>query len=205
MDSLPVAQEGRVAIALVDEPAHLSTALIVLLAVGGPGLLWRHRTFSISATAGAVLIDLDHIPLYAGVPGISMPGGRPYSHSLTTPVLLMLLACTLPRAREVFIGLSCGTLLHFVRDVATGPGLPLFWPFDDGNQLLPYAVYFSVIAVLAGLATARLWPTSERRRRLPRQRAWPARLSRPLRHATGRSGSPCRPPPSGRHSWCRTS
>jgi inner membrane protein len=157
MDSLPVSGDGRLAIGAVDEPAHLATALLVLLAVGGPLLPLRHRVFFFSAAAGAVLIDLDHVPLYAGVPGIADPGGRPYSHSLVTPLVLGVLAWAIPRWRTVLRGLAVGTLLHFVRDIATGPGLPIWWPFSTADHLLPYAAYFSLLVVLAVVAAIRIY------------------------------------------------
>ena len=42
-------------------------------------------------------------------------------------------------------------------DIATGPGLPIWWPFQDREHLLPYGLYFGVIACLAGVAVLRLY------------------------------------------------
>lgn len=156
MDALPAAGDSTLAIGAIDEPAHLATALLALLAVGGRTLPLRHSLFFWSALAGAVLIDLDHLPLYGGVPGISQPGGRPYSHSLATPLVLLLLGFAIPRWRTVLAGLAVGNLLHFVRDLGTGPGLPLWWPMDDRSHSVPYPTYFGVVVALAAVATVRL-------------------------------------------------
>ena len=157
MDSLPVKGSGVVVIGAVDEPAHLATALLCLLALGGPRLPLRHRQFFVIAAAMAVLIDLDHLALYAHVPHVSLPGGRPYSHSLVTPLLLLGVAAVWRRARPVLVAAALGVGLHFVRDIATGPGLPIWWPLQDSEHLLPYGLYLGVIACVAGIATLRLY------------------------------------------------
>jgi inner membrane protein len=157
MDSLPVKGSGVVVIGAVDEPAHLATAVLCLLAVGGPRLPLRHRQFFIIAAAMAVLIDLDHLVLYADVPHVSLPGGRPYSHSLVTPLVLLGLAVVWGRARPVLVAAALGVMLHFVRDIATGPGLPIWWPLQDREHLLPYGLYFGAIGCLAGVAVLRLY------------------------------------------------
>ena len=164
MDSLP-GDGSTVVIGAIDEPAHLATALLGLLAVGGRSLPLRHRTFFVAALCGSVLIDLDHLPLYAGVPHIAQPGGRPYSHSLATPVVLLLLSFAIRRWRTALLGLATGNLLHFVRDLGTGPGLPLWWPFDDRDHLVPYGAYFGVVLALAVVATLRLLTDGQSRSR----------------------------------------
>jgi inner membrane protein len=157
MDSLPVKGSGVLLTGIVDEPAHLATALLCLLAAGGPQLFVQHRRFAVIAAACAVLIDLDHLTLYAGVPHVSLPGGRPYSHSLATPVILLVAAVAWRRARRDLLAAALGVLLHFVRDIATGPGLPIWWPLQHQEQLLPYDVYFVVIACLAGISVLRVY------------------------------------------------
>lgn len=161
MDSLPVKGSGVVVIGAVDEPAHLATAVLCLLAVGGPRLPLRHKQFFIIAAAMAVLVDLDHLALYGDVPHVSLPGGRPYSHSLVTPLLLLAAAAAWRRARAVLLAAALGVLLHFVRDIATGPGLPIWWPLEDKEHLLPYGFYFGAIACLAGIAGLRLYFQAE--------------------------------------------
>jgi inner membrane protein len=133
---------------LLDEPAHLLTAWLVLAAIPFPR---RLRPWALFA---AVAIDLDHIPLFIWDGPVSDEGGRPVSHSLVT-VLLLAVAAAVPRWRTVAAGFAAGVLLHFVRDIATSTGLPLLWPLRQENVLLPYWVYVATIAALAAVSTRR--------------------------------------------------
>ena len=175
MDSLPVAQDGRVAIALVDEPAHLSTALIVLFAVGGPGSC-RGTVRSPSAQRPERCSSTSTTSLVRRCPHISLPGGRPYSTRWRRR-LLLLLAVAVCRVPGLCLSPALGMLLHFVRDIATGPGLPLV--AVRGQQ--------AAAAVRGVLRRDRLpgrrrrpapYLLPARRRRWPRQTAWSERLSR---------------------------
>jgi inner membrane protein len=135
----------------LDEPGHLLTAWIVLLAV-------RPRWDRVGrwALIGAVAIDVDHIPLVLwGVP-VSAEGGRPISHSLLTVLVVAGIAVAAARWRAAAGGLALGLLLHFVRDVATSTGLPLFWPALDTNVLLPYWAYLLALSAATALAVVRL-------------------------------------------------
>jgi inner membrane protein len=141
---------------VLDESAHVATAVLALLSCRPLAELLRCRKVVAVLLASAVLIDLDHIPLYAGVPEVAM-GGRPFSHSLLTVVLLVVLAVALPAGRRQWaLAAAAGLVLHFVRDVATGPGLLLVWPISDRDVVLPYRLYVSVLLGLVILATARL-------------------------------------------------
>jgi inner membrane protein len=147
---------GIVEIGVLDEPAHLANAGLVLVALCGWTWLVRHRSEAFTVLLCAVLIDVDHLPLYLGFPQIA-PGGRPFSHSLTTVVALQLVVAVVPRRwRRWPLAAECGVILHLVRDVATGPGLPLFWPASESNVLLPYPAYAAVIVGLGLVATVRL-------------------------------------------------
>jgi inner membrane protein len=55
-----------VVVGLLDEPAHLLTAYVLLLAMGRPLVPDRRDAW---ALAGAVLIDVDHLPQFLGFPG----------------------------------------------------------------------------------------------------------------------------------------
>jgi inner membrane protein len=137
----------------LDWPAHLTTAALVL------GALPRRLQPEVAAwaLAGSVAIDLDHIPMYIGFRSvITVKGGRPVTHSLTTAAAL--LGAAVPargRSRRVLGGLGLGVLLHFVRDIGTGPGLPLFWPFHRGNLRIPYGAHFAAIAIAAAVPVVR--------------------------------------------------
>ena len=139
-------------LAALDEPAHLLTAWLVLAAVtarpaGLPVLPW--------ILAGAVLLDLDHVPLYLGLDVAASPGGRPVTHSLLTVAVLLAAAAAVRRARLPLAGFALGVATQLLRDLATGPGVPLLWPVLDGSVRVPYQPYAVVLVALAAVATAR--------------------------------------------------
>lgn len=140
---------------LLDEPAHLATSGLVLGALLPASGLQRAAVPVLAALAGSVLIDVDHVPLYLGVPHVADPGGRPYSHSLLTVLLLLAAGAALPRRRAVLSGLGAGVALHFVRDVATGPGVALLWPVHRPAFVEPYAGYAALLLVLAAAGALR--------------------------------------------------
>ena len=134
--------------ALLDEPAHLATAWVYLLAVGATRIApW--------ALLGAVAIDVDHVPLYLWGTLTAEPGGRPVTHSLATVLTLALVALAVRRWRTAATGLASGVLLHLARDVGTGPGIPALWPVDDGSVLLPYGVQAASVVTAAAVAVVR--------------------------------------------------
>jgi inner membrane protein len=138
--------------ALLDEPAHLVTAGLVLLAL----LPWRARAIARWALAASVLIDLDHVPLYLWG-ALTVDGhGRPVTHSLATVLALALAGLAGPRRlRTALLGLSLGVGLHLFRDVATGPGVRLWWPVETDSVLLPYAAYVVASVAVTAIAVGR--------------------------------------------------
>ncbi len=141
---------------VLDEPAHLATAALALSAVVGWPLLCRYRSFTVAALIASMAIDIDHIPLYAGVRHISaFHGGRPFTHSLATVVVLLLLSGLVRRARPVLLGAGIGVALHLFRDLATGPGVSLFWPLSWSDEGFPHSVYIGILCLLAAAATLR--------------------------------------------------
>lgn len=143
----PIAVNGA-----LDEPAHLLTAGLFLAAF----LPWRLRALVPWALAGAVLIDLDHIPLYLWGALAVEPGGRPFTHSLATVLVLAAAgAIARGRARTALLGLALGVVLHLVRDLGTGPGVPLWWPADPHSVIVPYAAYFAALLVACAAAVIR--------------------------------------------------
>ena len=138
-------------VGMLDEPAHAATALVLLAAF----LPARAAPLAGWALAGSVLIDVDHVPLHLwGVLGVA-DGGRPVTHSLLTAAALAAAAVPHSRLRTPLLGLAVGVLLHFTRDIATGPGLPLLWPADARSFLLPYDAYLAPLAAVAAGATIR--------------------------------------------------
>ena len=143
--SWPVLVQG-----LLDEPAHLLTAWLRLTALGAPLVPGRRERWVLAA---AVLIDLDHVPLYLHHEGWAVDGGRPPTHSLALALLLLLVA-SIPRWGTASAALAVGVLLHLLRDLATGPGVPLFWPLG-GLVGVPYPAYVAVLVLAAAAAVVR--------------------------------------------------
>jgi len=171
--------------ALLDEPAHLLTAALLLAAV----LPGRARALVPWALLGSVLIDLDHVPLYLWG-ALTVDGfGRPVTHSAATVLVLVIAgAAARSRARTAFWGLALGVVAHLVRDLGTGPGVPLAWPLDRHAALLPYGAYLAVVLAAVPVAAGRL----VRRRARLRQEARAHGLRPP-----GLTGSAPAPRPPG--------
>lgn len=153
------------AVAVLDESAHLLTAWLAAAAVLGPGTPWRVLRWVL---AGAVLLDLDHVPLYLGLDVTAGPsGGRPVTHSLATVAVLLAGAASMRRFRVPLAGLAAGVATQLWRDLSTGPGVPLAWPVLPDDVRLPHTAYAAALVVVAGVAT---WRTVRGRTRP--QAAW---------------------------------
>jgi len=132
--------------ALLDEPAHLATAFLLLAALPVP----RSRPFVLGAALGAIGIDSDHVPGEFGWDIITRGTGRPVTHSLATCAAFLLFSRALPApGRTVIVGAVCGILAHFARDLGTG-GLPLLWPVSKRRVRVPYAAYLAILGVAGG-------------------------------------------------------
>jgi len=129
---------------LLDEPAHLATAGLIVLALPRR-VVSRYGSWML---VGSVVIDIDHLPLYLGDRGFLVDGGRPPTHSVAVIVLLLLVALAVPAWRRPFNGLACGVLAHFLRDVATGPGLAILWPVLPVTVKMPYSAYVGLLGLL---------------------------------------------------------
>lgn len=113
--------------ALFDGLCHVGTAL----AVGLPALphVDNRREFIQAVVAGAILIDLDHIPAARSTRldrCMSMPQ-RPASHSVFAVLALAAAVETLRPGRQAGLGMLLGLSSHLLRDLATG-GAPLIRP-----------------------------------------------------------------------------
>ena len=148
------------ALGILDEIAHLSTALIVVAAwpirIGRPVIL--------VALASAVAVDVDHVLQYVGIDVLTEGTVRPYPHSLTTPLVAFALASALRGTpRRIALGVGAGVLAHLLRDVATGPGIAALWPLSDATVRIPWGFYGATMAGLSAIA----WTAA---RRLPHAR-----------------------------------
>ena len=151
---------------LVDEPAHLATALVVLGAItrfrGSP----PETKFSCSMLVCSVLIDVDHLPAEFGTNALTNGTPRPYTHALWT-VMVLALAWTVARyltirtnrrrpatAELILAGAALGTAAHFLRDIATAP-MSFWWPVTDVAVQVPYWWYVVALLVIIALPPVR--------------------------------------------------
>lgn len=146
VDILPRDELSLLQFGALDEAAHLATVLLVLWSVRLP----MPRRLVLAVLLGAVAIDIDHVisistsfPMQNGAP-------RPYTHSLLTPAVLVIVSLLMPTAIRVgLVGIALGTLGHFLRDIATSDGMLLFWPLSSTTVLLPYQLYAVTVVLLA--------------------------------------------------------
>lgn len=118
-----------------DETAHVATTALLL----APFAVRLDRPVVLGALAGSVLMDVDHIPVFAGL----LPDDRrPGTHSIAT-IGLVAAGARLPglrREHRRFVwGLCAGLASHLLRDGLTG-GAPLLWPWSSrilGVQVAP--------------------------------------------------------------------
>jgi len=140
---------GTVAYGLIDEPAHLATCVIALLAATAIRGSRFPTRFLTAALIASVAIDLDHLPGYLGSHLIvgSMP--RPYTHSLLFACLLVAIGLASKRAdrRQAWLGVAFGVSAHLLRDVATGPGIAFLWPLVAAPIKVPYVLYAGTLVV----------------------------------------------------------
>jgi membrane-bound metal-dependent hydrolase YbcI (DUF457 family) len=154
--SLVASSTGSVAYGIVDVPAHLATCAIALLAIGAVTGSPPARRFLIAALVASVMIDVDHIPGYLGSQALTGSLPRPYAHTLLSIAVLLAIGLASRRRdiRMVVFGIAFGVSAHLLRDLATGPGVPLAWPLSNGVATVPYA-YFAGLLALAVLVVLR--------------------------------------------------
>jgi inner membrane protein len=140
---------------LVDEPAHIATCLLLMLALAVVARFRPALAFAAAALVASVAIDLDHLPQYLGWDVLSGDGPRPYPHCLLTVALIVALASFAPaRLQPILLGAAFGVAAHLFRDLATGPGVALFWPLSDAVVELPYAAFAAGLALAVALTAA---------------------------------------------------
>lgn len=139
-------------VGLFDEPAHLATAGVALANLRPPSPEW-----AAGFMAGALLPDVDHIPLALSRVRPEIDDPRPVTHSLLA-VSPLFVAARLDREgprKDVLSGAAAGTLAHFSRDLAVGTGVPLLQPLSGHSFKLSYPLYVGALAALAARAARR--------------------------------------------------
>jgi inner membrane protein len=148
---------------LFDEPAHVATAGLVLLAVP-----YRSRPWTRGFLVGAALPDLDHVPLVLSRVHPDVDDPRPVTHCLLA-IAPLALAGVVTRGppSEYAAGAVAGALVHFARDLAVGTGVALFRPLDGRSIKVPYGLYAAALVALAAGAARRGTASRADRRAAP--------------------------------------
>jgi hypothetical protein len=152
-----LAHSSIIAEGAFDATAHLMTTLLVLWAVGG----MIYEQLLVPALVISVAIDLDHVPQYLGTDFLTAGTPRPYTHALTSVVIVLLVAVLWRRRRTGAIAVAVGLVIHFWRDLAEpGSGVALLWPFTDHSFSLSHASYLAVmgLVIVVALCRAVRWP-----------------------------------------------
>jgi membrane-bound metal-dependent hydrolase YbcI (DUF457 family) len=133
-----------------DETDHLLTTLLIVWALF-PRL---DRRQLLPVLIASCAIDLDHIPGQLGSTILTGGGPRPYTHSLATVAVLLLVALLWRRHRLMFLAFTLGVMSHLWRDLAepVGSAVPLFWPVTDEGIHLDPVFYLSSIAIFGAIA-----------------------------------------------------
>jgi inner membrane protein len=134
-----------IVVGLLDEPAHLATAGLVLV-----NLTPRSPKWAAGFMAGGTLPDLDHVPLALSRMHPSVDDPRPVTHCLlaVSPLFAAAVLAGAGPARDALGGAAIGTLAHFARDLAVGTGVALFQPLVRRNLKLPYPLYAAALTAL---------------------------------------------------------
>ena len=141
-------------VAALDETAHLATTDLLLRALCPRAA----APFARVAQLTAVLIDLDHVPKYAGWRRLAREAGRPYTHSLPAIAALLAIAAIAARSaglRQPALAAAFGLATHLFRDLADENGAPLLWPVVARDVRIPYGVYAAALLLAAAVAARR--------------------------------------------------
>jgi membrane-bound metal-dependent hydrolase YbcI (DUF457 family) len=130
-----------------DHPAHLATAGLIAL-----NLAPRSSKWAKAFMAGALLPDVDHVPLALKRPHPAPGDSRPISHCLLTIAPVAALASA--TRSERLQGVAGGMAAHYLRDLGVGTGVALLWPVSRRSFRLPYRVYAGGCVALCVLALA---------------------------------------------------
>ena len=166
----------------LDELAHLLTTLLVFWALGPRAC----KRFLVPALVASVAIDLDHVPGELGANWLTAGTPRPYTHSLLTIVVVVVIGLLWRRRRDLLLGVAIGVAIHFWRDLGEGgSGASLLWPVSYHPFQYPHGVYVAVMVVVVLIDAAR-WGAGRR-----------ATTSSRARPGVGRRGNWIRRPEEG--------
>ena len=147
---------------LLDWPAHLATALVILGALIRVRGALPDRRFGWPMLACSVLIDIDHLPVEFGSQALTNGTPRPYTHALWVVIVLAIswatarfivvrFGRTRPTTGELILaGAVWGVAAHFIRDIATAP-MSFWWPITDTAVEVPYWWYVVLLVAIIAI------------------------------------------------------
>jgi inner membrane protein len=148
----------------LDETAHLLTMLLVLWALGDRVL----DRFGAAALVASVAIDLDHVPQYLGDDFLTRGTPRPYSHSLLTISVVLIVAVAWQSRRGIFLGIALGLAVHLWRDLSEpGSGVALLWPATDHSFSFSPAGYVLIMGAIVAFDAWRCFARRPSARPIP--------------------------------------
>ncbi|MGH2802460.1 MAG: metal-dependent hydrolase, partial [Thermoleophilaceae bacterium] len=140
-----------IVVGMLDEPAHVATAGLILLNLPLRSQEWPSREWTAGYLAGSLLPDLDHVPLALRAVHPDPGDPRPVTHCLLAVAPMALWAARTGSATAK--GAAAGMLAHFVRDLGIGTGAPLLWPATSRHVRVPYSLYAAGCLLLGRRAT----------------------------------------------------
>jgi membrane-bound metal-dependent hydrolase YbcI (DUF457 family) len=132
-----------------DHPAHVATAGLLALNVHS-----RPSRWTAGFLVGSLLPDLDHLPLVLREQLPTTDDPRPVTHCLLAIAPVAALAGLTQSER--LHGAATGMVAHYARDLGVGSGVPLLWPATSRSVRVPYVVYATACAALAGRAFSKV-------------------------------------------------
>lgn len=170
-----------VLVALLDEAAHLATTLLVLAGLSAAGVRLS-RWCVLGAVLAGNLVDLDHLPQYAGLLWLTPSVlERPRTHSVVLILLVLALSAwstrrDRPHHLDLGVGAGIGLAGHFLRDISGG-ATPIWWPMSTVPIAIPAWAYMTLLVLCAaGWAIAGRWPTAAPTAQLDASAPGPAAL-----------------------------
>ena len=108
------------------------------------------------------------MPQYLGHDFLTRGTPRPYTHSLLTIAVVLMLAVLWRRRRDLFLGIALGLVFHFWRDLSEyGSGVALLWPFSEHSFALSQASYLPLMGAFVLVSAVRCRSRRRVRRPMP--------------------------------------
>jgi inner membrane protein len=153
LDALLPRTTSYLLFAVGDELAHVLTTGLGLLALAAAARGALPNSFAAGALVAGNLIDADHLPLMLGNDILTEGTPRPYSHSLTFVLALVVLGrLSQGWVAAALMGAAYGLAGHLLRDLGTG-SVALLWPVTHHGFDIPYLAYAIVLTIGACAAT----------------------------------------------------